>query len=970
MKKIVHFTLVFLAGISVALSCSKVGAVDAIDGENAAPAGKQIIIHATLADALTRVAYTLDESGDKPKLTLEWERSDVLVVSNTTSSVEIGNPTIDATGKTATFSGTLPEGGEPYTVVVQHAGANLGATQTQTADGDLKHLEYAAMAENVTEADFANLALTQTTGVLGLIAKIPTVVSAAVKAVIFQTESNLFNGSNTLTVNLGTAGAGVDNILYVYANVAAASIPADTKMFIRFKVGDGANDYYTRYQVFTSDVSLNTGALNGLKLNCSHIDRYAGKDDKGTAAAPYLIADKYQMKAMRSQMNLDETTFFNLIDNIDLEDEAWTPLNPNEGFKRGIFLDGNNHTVYNLTPDNELGYPSFVGVLNGTIKNLTIDGVTINAGSNKAGAIGGYIGTSGIIGKCENVTVKNISIVGTNYLGGFAGQVGNAGDVFENCHVIDATITQRYGTANTERSTGGFIGHASTAASYRGCTVKATVKQDQGKTINSVGGFIGKADGASSFSNCQVLEGSSVTGHSYVGGFVGYNTKASTYDNCTTAATVSGDGEVIGGFVGNAINGNFGDASPCIASGNVSGTSNESYYIGGFVGLTSATSYRGCSYQGSSVSSNAETEGKSALVGGFCGRSAGVEADSFVDCFVYNSTSGTTISAKLQRAGGFMGQSGSGNSTNLGTISGCYVNNVTLSLTDKNCGGFIGVAYVPMTNCYVEGGSIKAAGASTGGFAGHLEKVNLTGCHSTMTVDANGKSDVGGLVGYVATALKISNCYYDGSITASGQAIGGIVGRTAHVEAIIENCYSKGSLTTTAGVQIHGGIIGEMGKGGIVRNCYSTMTVTGGRVLGGIVGRAAGGGWNYETETDNTISKCIAFNPAITATQTGTYGSSGPIVGVTSIKNVLEDCYRLSNMSFVNSNNWGNTLINQVNSDGTNWTRDSSTGTGPGNQCAYFGVAAAADAKVSSIAQTLGWSGDVWDFTGDLPVLK
>ena len=120
MKKIVHFTLVFLAGISVALSCSKVGAVDAIDGENAAPSGKQIIIHATLADAPTRVEYALDENGEKPNLTLKWEATDALLVSNASGSVEIGGPTIDATGKTATFSGTLPEGGEPYTVAVKH----------------------------------------------------------------------------------------------------------------------------------------------------------------------------------------------------------------------------------------------------------------------------------------------------------------------------------------------------------------------------------------------------------------------------------------------------------------------------------------------------------------------------------------------------------------------------------------------------------------------------------------------------------------------------------------------------------------------------------------------------------------------------------------------------------------------------------------------------------------------------------
>ena len=37
---------------------------------------------------------------------------------------------------------------------------------------------------------------------------------------------------------------------------------------------------------------------------------------------------------------------------------------------------------------------------------------------------------------------------------------------------------------------------------------------------------------------------------------------------------------------------------------------------------------------------------------------------------------------------------------------------------------------------------------------------------------------------------------------------------------------------------------------------------------------------------------------------------------------------------------------------------------------AYHGKAAAADATVSSIAQTLGWSADIWDFSTELPILK
>ena len=976
MKKFITISSGVLAALVFIVSCNKVDKDSPKENnQDITPATELITISARLSDALTKVSFDADyDSNSKPTgMAHTWQEGDMLRITDASNNTNTQvYELVDGAGtSTGVFRGEAIEA-ESYNVEAVPVGTfSTGNSQTQAADGSTDHLQFVASATGVT--DLNSIELAETSNIIGIIAKLPAGAAATINELEIETSTDDFATSTKLNVTISTPGdTDSDDILKVYANVPASwGIPAGSKMFLRFKSTNTSHTVYTRYQEFASAASINPGQFNYIKLNCSNIDKYAGGSDYGTSTAPYLIADKYQMQSMRSLMPVDVITYFKMIDDVDLDNEAWEPLNYDNNFKRGIFFDGQNHTISNLTTGN-FGYPSFVGVLNGTIKDITIDGVTIDAGNNKAGAVGGYIGTSGIVGHCSGVTVQDVNISGTNYIGGFCGQVGNAGDTFEDCHVLgDNTITQNFATDNTERSTGGFAGHASTAASYTNCTVKATVSQGVGKTINALGGFIGKADGGvSTFTDCHVLEGSSVSGHSNVGGFVGYNTRASSFNNCTTIANVTGDGENLGGFVGNATGGLFGSTDPCVAFGTVTGSSSASYYIGGFVGLSSATSYNGCSYQGTAVTSNASTSGKNALAGGFCGRSAGVEADSFIDCFVYNSTSGTIVTATLQRIGGFIGQSGSGNSTNLGTFTGCYVKNVTVQPGDKNSGGFVGVAYVPITNCYVEEGSIKAAGVSTGGFAGHVEKVDITGCYSTMTIDGNGKSDVGGLIGYVASALTISNCYYSGNLNANGQAHGGIVGHTGNVAAIIQNCYSSGNLTTTAGVQIHGGIVGELGTGGKVLNCYSTMTITGGRVLGGIVGRAASGGWNYESETNNTVSGCIAFNPSISASQVGTYGSSGAIVGVTSIKNILENSYRIHNMTFVNSNEWGNNMVDQVNSDGTNWTRDTAMGTGTGNQCAYFGKAAASDATVSSVAQFIGWSSDVWDFSGELPTLK
>lgn len=607
MKKIAHFTFVFFAGILVTLSCSKIGDVDTDNGDAAASIGKQIIIHATLPDAPTRVEYALDETGEKPKLTLKWESTDVLVVSKGSASVEMENPTIDETGKTATFSGTLPEGGEPYTVYVKHAGTNMGAVQNQVEDGDLTHLEYAAMAEGVYEADFEDLALTQTTGVLGLIAKLPTDVSANVKAVIFQTENALFNDSNTLTVNLGTSGAGPDNILYVYANVAAASIPTGTEMFIRFKVGAGENDYYTRYQVFTSDVSLNTGALNGLKLNCNHIDRYAGKDDKGTAAAPYLIADKYQMDAMHVLAGKGTKTYFKMMDDIDLEGIAWTPLNVPSPYDIGIDFNGNGKTVNHLSSTGK--YASFAGVLNGSVYNVFFDNATITTSQDKAGVVAGYLGSSGsgISAECRGITIKNSKVTSTsNNVGGLAGIASKLSNDIVECHVIDfegsgvlfvggllgcldgewivsdcsssGTISSSNAESNKDICLGGLVGDMKGNATVTKCSSSVRINQTKnGRDIGglvgrlqtgtveksfstgnvkgmqrNVGGFIGlitNTQGTSSVSDCYST--GNVSANAYSGGFLGLHEKgAASISNCYATGDVEGSGFGLGGIIG------------------------------------------------------------------------------------------------------------------------------------------------------------------------------------------------------------------------------------------------------------------------------------------------------------------------------------------------------------------------------------------------------------------------------------
>ena len=924
MKKIVHFTLVFLAGISVALSCSKVGAVDAIDGENAAPAGKQIIIHATLADAPTRVAYTLDESGEKPKLTLEWESTDALLVSNASGSVEIGNPTIDATGKTATFSGTLPEGGEPYKVVVKHAGANLGTTQTQAADGDLKHLEYAAMAENVMEADFANLALTQSTGVLGLIAKLPTVVSAAVKAVIFQTESNLFNGSNTLTVNLGTAGAGVDNILYVYANVAASTIPANTEMFIRFKVGDGGNDYYTRYQKFDGGVSLNTGALNGLKLNCSHIDRYAGKDDKGTEAAPYLIADGYQLAAVNQQATGGSTTFFKLIDDVDMTGISHNHINTNSGYTQMVDFDGNEKTISHL--GNDLFY-----VLKGSVYDVTLDQSTVT----QRGILAEYVQGSGNV--VRNVTVCNGSVTSkSDNVGGLIGAINNGTTGQTAITITDCSVSNT--SVSGAGVVGGIVGYVNEMAiisgcSYSGGTVTAT-KRYCGGAIGSIGEF------AAVVSDCHVENATVTSSSDRVGGFVGQVQKQAFIKGCTVGSSTK---------------------SVSLKSTLESATVNA----GGFAGVNYGTITKNGDVRNKAyvhITSTNSTSSTNINIGGFVGylEAGAGPMGGVVD---YSDSDVDMSSLVGQQVGGFVGFIANrpatvDHCTSTGSVKG---NNYT--------GGFIGNtgAYNHTVTNNSSSGTVSGA-ATVGGFVGQASKGTWTNNTTTCTVTGSG-ANIGGFAGQINGDVTVSKCSSQGtSVSASGNVCGGFAAIAAN-GAKISDSFSVTNLL--GGTRKRGGMIGHVSAGEVSMNrCYATGSINANFELGGIVGTVA--------VSTFSMTNCAAWNGSITAgNHASDNWSSASIVGVSDLNCTLTNNYRNPDMELTAY--WGTigydveltSSFQQPNVSSsaplTDWTGATVTS---GTMRPYNGKCETGKTLSQLASSTLGWSSDVWDFTGDLPVLK
>ena len=320
-----------------------------------------------------------------------------------------------------------------------------------------------------------------------------------------------------------------------------------------------------------------------------------------------------------------------------------------------------------------------------------------------------------------------------------------------------------------------------------------------------------------------------------------------------------------------------------------------------------------------------------------------------------------------------------------GVLNGRVANlNITNASVTSTGGSAVGIVagyggtdsiHSEIVNVHAQGEVLQNGGyRGTGGLVGRLygpadnptviSRCSFSGS-VTMTATNTG---TGGLVGVAKNAL-ISACSTSATVTNVGNYAGGIMGFDDGT-VTIENCYSAGSV---AGNQRIGGLVGGLIKAqSAIRNCYSTASLSASVCLGGILGHASLDKWTATTsEPGNVVEKCIAWNTSIRATgeQQDEYtdqGSSGAIVGYTSVKNYLTDCFRRADLDFAEK--WkGNVLYDQENASPTTPLVETVV---QQYNYPYHGKAAAADASVSSVAQSLGWDAAVWDFSEDLPKLR
>lgn len=550
-------------------------------------------ITATISDLTTKVSFIpgYDSVFGKPEsMELAWADGDKLRIYNHSNRSQYSDFTLDADcigQKAGRFTGTLVAASS-YDVEIINGSFDY-SSQSQPSDGVTTNLKYLASVSGVESVK--SVVFSDFSSILAVTAQMPSsAVAAKIKSVDIKASENIFNGGNTLSISFSTAGdAGGDGILHFFATLPKGDqkIPAGTSLLVKFNAPGQAHDVYTRYIEFPTAKTFTSNKVNALNISTANSASFANTSttDIGSEDNPYIIGDKYQMQAMKGFMVEKAVTCFRLVDDVDLKNVSWEPLNVSSDPPMGIDFDGGGHTISNLTVGDASNYPSFVGFLWGVVRNVVFDGANITTGNTKeqsGGVVAGYIGASSYQGDCSAVTIRNSSVTsggGTAYVAGLGARVGKAAE-FRNCHVINTTVT----TASSGSCVGGMISYI---ASNAALVISDCSAEDI--TVTAGGHYAGGLVAQIISNNPVVISRCHTTGvvtrsssGRHFGGLVGSIQSADVQVvNCYSTCSVTGY-QFNGGLIGSFYENGCGIVDHCFASGNITDVGNSG--DGGLIG--------------------------------------------------------------------------------------------------------------------------------------------------------------------------------------------------------------------------------------------------------------------------------------------------------------------------------------------------------------------------------------------------
>ena len=295
----------------------------------------------------------------------------------------------------------------------------------------------------------------------------------------------------------------------------------------------------------------------------------------GTAADPYQITTAAQLQAI----NDDVTAHYILMANIDLAGVDFTPIgNAQSGAFSGSF-DGNGYTIANL--DVFAGkYAGLFGCNEGVVRDVTLSNVYVYG----TRYVGGVVGENTAYGTVENCTVQSGLVesdggINNICVGGVVGMnSGTLSGTFANGAEVSA--------ANPSESAyaGGIVGYTAADLALTAANSGAVSADSYYNYYDTyVGGLVGYLDYSdatitNSF-NSGAVSADAGRDHAYAGGLVGY-----AYNSDATITNSYNTGNVDGGLYAGGLVGYAYSSNATITNSYNTGNVDSSDYAGGLVG--------------------------------------------------------------------------------------------------------------------------------------------------------------------------------------------------------------------------------------------------------------------------------------------------------------------------------------------------------------------------------------------------
>ena len=223
---------------------------------------------------------------------------------------------------------------------------------------------------------------------------------------------------------------------------------------------------------------------------------------KGTETSPYMIYSAQDWKDFADNVSVNEAIsgysgkYLEVASDIDFENTFITPAGVSSLMSFKGTLDGKNFTLKNAKiGDGTKSHQAFFYLLNGTVKNLKFDNITVTGGNANSAASSAAVLTAGqstVAFTIENCHITNSSVIsgpeqgtaGGSYAGGFAGRTNNASVAIRNCSISNSTIT-----ASNENA-GGVVGLLGAGIIDDAKSTGNTIKTENKGVAGGVVGFL------------------------------------------------------------------------------------------------------------------------------------------------------------------------------------------------------------------------------------------------------------------------------------------------------------------------------------------------------------------------------------------------------------------------------------------------------------------------------------------------